>query len=137
MAGRYPHASNSRDERAHDVIQDAIDKGYLDTGRKYVIPGLASHDIANETRVAITRGLRHFGLAPSAWVTDGDGNQCYKDCADPSAPHGAGFELHSKDAARKYLVRETGGDPAKLKFNPYAPPRQGRFADDGTWIPGN
>lgn len=136
MAGRYPHASKTRDERAHGVIQDAIDKGYLDSGRKYLITGLPGHDAANDARVSITRGLKHFNLSPSAWVTDGDGNQCFRDCKDPSAPHGAGFELHSKTAAKRYLVEQTGGDPSKLKFNPYAPRHQGHFSDDGQWIPG-
>jgi hypothetical protein len=132
----HPNRMQSRDERAHKVIQDAVDKGYLDSGRPYIIPGLASHDIANEVRQSLTRGLHHFGLAPAAWVTDGDGEQCWKSCKDPGAPHGAGFELHSKNAARKHVVRETGGDPAKLKFNPHASRRQGRFDDSGVWQPG-
>lgn len=136
MAGRYPHAAQPRDERAHDVIQDAVDKGHLDTGRAYHVPGLPDHDTANEARRAITRGLHHFGLSPAAWVTDADGNQCYRDCKDPKAPHGAAFELHSKNAARKHIVKQTGGDPSKLKFNPYSPARRGRFDDSGAWISG-
>jgi hypothetical protein len=136
MAARYPHAARDRDDRAHGVIQDAIDKGYMDSGRPYIVPGLPSHEVANQTRQSITRGLHHFGVAPAAWVTDADGNQCGKACQAPDAPHGAGFELHSKNAARKYIVQQTGGDPAKLKFNPFAPPRPGRFDDDGQWIPG-
>jgi len=137
MANRYPHAARERDTRAHDVIQDAIDRGYLDSGQKYFIPGLPTHAAAREAQQSILRGLRYFNLAPSAWVTDEAGNQCHRDCADPSAPHGAGFELHSKDAAKKYLVDQTGGDPAKLRYNPYAPRRQGHFSDNGQWIPGN
>lgn len=137
MPGRYPHVSQARDERAHGVIQDAIDKGYLDSGRKYIVPGFANHESANQGRRSITRGLDHFGLARSAWVTDGDGNQCYQDCKDPDAPHGAGFELHSKDRGRAYVVDDTGGDPAKLKWNPHDARRHGRFADNGTWIPGS
>lgn len=125
-----------RDERAHGVIQDAIDRGMLDSGRPYVVPGLPNHDAANEARRSIARGLTHFGLASSAWVTDADGNQCWKDCKDPSAPHGAAFELHSKNKARAYVVGQTGGDPAKLKFNPYQSRRIGRFDPDGNWIPG-
>jgi hypothetical protein len=136
MARRYPHAAGPRDESAHGVIQDAVDKGYLDTGRKYYVGNLASHDIANEARKSITRGLAHFGLAPTAWVTDKDGNPCWKDCKAPDAPHGAGFELHSKNAARKYVVAATGGDPSKLRYNPFTPPRAGRFDDNGTWISG-
>jgi hypothetical protein len=136
MSGRYPHASGERDERAHGVIQDAIDKGYLDTGRKYMIPGLPSHDVANETRLSLGRGLTHFGLCKSAWVADADGTPCYRDCQDPDGPHQAGFELHSKNAGRRYLVKQTGGDPTKLKWNPYSSKKPGRFSDSGKWIPG-
>lgn len=136
MAGRYPHAAGARDERAHGVIQDAVDKGYLDTGRKYYVPGLPDHETANQTRLSITRGLHHFGLAPAAWVTDEAGNPCYRDCKNPGAPHGAGFELHSKNSARKHVVKTTGGDPAKLRFNPYSPSPRPRFDDDGNWISG-
>jgi hypothetical protein len=136
MARRYPHAAGTRDERAHGIIQDAVDKGYLDTGRKYYVGDLPTHEAANESRKAITRGLTHFGLAPTAWVTDEAGEPCWKDCKSPEGPHGAGFELHSKNQARKYMVDKTGGDPAKLKYNPFAPARTGRFDDDGTWNPG-
>jgi hypothetical protein len=136
MSGRYPHASEKRDERAHGVIQDAIDKGYLDTGAKYMIPGLPGHGVANETRLSIGRGLVHFGLCKSAWVADSDGTPCYRDCQDPEAPHQAGFELHSKNKGRRYLVEQTGGNPAKLKYNPFSPGRPGRFNDSGKWIEG-
>jgi hypothetical protein len=136
MASRHPHVNPSRDERAHGVIQDAIDKGYLDTGKKYYVGDLPSHEVANESRKAITRGLGHFNLAPTAWVTDEAGNPCWKGCKDPAGPHGAGFELHSKNQARKYIVEKTGGDPAKLRYNPFAPAVSGRFDDDGTWLSG-
>jgi hypothetical protein len=137
MPGRYPHAAKGRDERAHGVIQDAIDKGYLDNDRKYYVGNLPDHETANQARLSVTRGLPHFGLSPTAWVTDKDGVPCYRNCADPSAPHGVGFQLHSKNAARRYLVTKTGGDPAKLRYNPFAPPRAGRFDDNGVWIPGS
>lgn len=136
MAKRYPHAAGPRDETAHEVIQDAVDRGYLDTGRKYYVGDLNGHETANEARKSITRGLQHFGLAPTAWVTDQAGNPCWKACQDPDAPHGAGFELHSKNAARRHVATQTGGDPAKLKYNPFAPPRPGRFDDDGQWVAG-
>jgi hypothetical protein len=105
----------------------------MDSGRKYIVPGFPTHDAANEARLSITRGLKHFGASPAAWVTDSDGQQCYRDCKDPSAPHGAGFELHSQNAAKRHIVQQTGGDPSKLKYNPYARPVQGRFDADGTW----
>lgn len=136
MGGSHPNRMQERDERGHGVIQDAIDKGYLDSGRKYIVHGFRTHDAANEARQSLNRGLAHFGLAPAAWVTDGAGEQCWKDCADPDADHGAGFELHSKNAAKRHVVKETGGDPSKLRFNPYARPVQGHFDPDGTWNPG-
>ena len=136
MAARHPHVNPNRDERAHGVIQDAIDKGYLDTGRKYYVGDLPSHEVANESRKAITRGLAHFNLAPTSWVTDKDGSPCWKDCKDPEGPHGTGFELHSKNAARKFIVEKTGGDPAKLRYNPFAQAPTGRFTDDGQWSTG-
>ena len=124
-----------RDERAHGIIEDALNKGYLDSGKPYVVPGFPSHDAANEARQSIARGLHHYGVAPAAWVTDSDGNQCYKNCQDPSAPHGAAFELHSKDRAKKHVVEQTGGDPSKLRFNPYARNAQPRVTPDGQWKP--
>lgn len=136
MAGTHPNRMQPRDERAHGYIQDAIDKGYLDSGRKYIIMGFPTHDRANEARLSILRGLNHFGLSPAAWVTDSGETQCYRDCKDPNAVHGAGFELHSKNEGRKHVVRETGGDPSKLKWNPHMTRRQGRFSPDGTWQPG-
>lgn len=136
MAARHPHINQNRDERAHGVIQDAVDKGHLDTGRKTYVGGLPDHDTANEARKAVTRGLGHFNLAPTAWVTDEAGEPCWKSCKDPTAPHGVGFELHSKNAARKYIVDKTGGNPSQLRYNPYAQTRPGRFDDDGKWTTG-
>jgi hypothetical protein len=136
MSGRYPHAAGPRDERAHVYVQDAIDKNYLDTGQKYILQGFRDHAAANEVRRSMAAALSHFGLGKASWVTDSDGAQCYQDCKDPDAPHGAGFELHSKNRARRHIVKQTGGDPSKLKYNPYAPRRQGRFDADGNWIDG-
>lgn len=124
-----------RDETAHPVVQDAIDKGHLVSGERYHVPGLASHDIANKARLSVGRALEHFGLSRTAWVTDADGEPCYRDCKDPAAPHGVGFHLYTKDGSRAHVVRETGGDPAKLKFNPHMRRQQGRFSANGTWIP--
>jgi hypothetical protein len=135
MAGRHPNRMRPRDESAHPVVQDAIDRGYLVSGEKYHVPGLMTHDIANTARLSVGRALEHFGLSRAAWVTDADGNPCFRDCKDPSAPHGVGFQLYTKDGARAHVVRESGGDPAKLKFNPHMPRKTGRFSDDGKWIP--
>lgn len=108
-----------RDERAHPVIQDAYAKGYLDTGADYPISGLASHAIANEVRLAVQRGQGHLGFAEAARVVDEDGNPCFRACQDPLAPHGVTFRLWSKDGARAHVFRQTSGDPANLKYNPW------------------
>lgn len=109
-----------RDERAHPVVQDALDKGYLDSGEVYQITGFATHDAANQARLSVNRAGQHMNVSTPCWVTDEAGESCYKACADPDAPHGVFFRLHSKDAARKHIVHVTGGDPSKLKFNPFA-----------------
>lgn len=119
MAGRHPNSWRERDERGHGVVQDAIDKGYAGSGRPYLVPGFPTHEAANEARKVIGRALEHFGFPRAAWVTDGDGRQCYRSCADAGAVHGIGFELHDKNAARSHVARQTGGDIANLKYNPY------------------
>ena len=118
-----------RDERAHPVINDALDKGYLDTGAEYPIDGMNSHDSANEARKSVRLAAQHLNVSAAAWVVDQDGNPCFKACADPQAPHGIRFRIHSKDAAREHVVRQSGGDPAKLKYNPFAR-GQGPVVDD-------
>jgi hypothetical protein len=132
---RYPHAAQQRDERGHGVVLHAIELGYTDTGAKYYVRGLDTHDLANETRLTINRALRHFGLSPSSWVTDSADAQCYKNCQDENAPHGVGFELHSKNAARNHILRTAREDPSKVKYNPYSRRKSQRFDDDGTWNP--
>jgi hypothetical protein len=119
MTGRHPKALRPRDERAHPVVQDAYDKGYLDTGADYAIRGLASHDVANEVRLSVGRAQAHLGFSQAARVVDEAGMPCWKACADPSAPHGVTFKLWSKDGARAHVFRQSGGDPANLKFNPW------------------
>lgn len=119
MSGRHPKAMRPRDERAHPVIQDAHAKGYLDSGRDYLIPGLASHGIANDVRMSVRRGLQHLGFGQAARVVDMDGIPCWKDCRNPAAPHGVTFKLWSKDGARQHVFQESRGDVGKLKFNPY------------------
>jgi hypothetical protein len=108
-----------RDERAHPVVNHAIELGYLDTGAEYAVDNLTSHDAANEARLSINRAGTHLNVSTPSWVVDQDGHPCYKGCADANAPHGVRFRIHSKAAARAHLVHQTGGDPAKLKYNPF------------------
>lgn len=131
MAGRHPKAMRPRDERAHPVVQDALDRGYLDSGTPYPIDGIPTHDAANEARLAVNRAGRHFNVSTPSWVVDEAGHPCYRDCADPGAPHGVRFRVHSKDAARMHVHQQTGGDPAKLKYNPFQRSSGPRFEDDG------
>jgi hypothetical protein len=108
-----------RDESAHGVVTDAINQGYIGTDRPYPIRGIQGHEAANQARLSINRAGRHLGVSIACWVVDNDGEGCWKDCQDPQAPHGVFFRLHSKNQARGHVVASTGGDPAKLKYNPF------------------
>ena len=127
--GRHPNALLQRETRGHGVVRDAIDRGLIDTGQEYVIPPAGTHEQANAARKWISTGAAHYGVSAAAWVTDQDGIQCWKACRDANAPHGIRFKLWSKDEARKHIVRQSGGNPANLKYNPY---RRGerRLIDD-------
>lgn len=116
---RHPFKQQPRDTRAHRLLESVLDQGYLDSGRDYVLKGTLTHESANEARLSVRRGARHFGVSCAARVIGPDGEKCTYDCPDPSAAHTIAFQLYSKDAAARYLVRQTGGDPSKLKYNPY------------------
>lgn len=131
MSGRHPRALVQADKRADPVVDDALAKGFLDTDAPYDIPGLATHDIANTVRLSVTRAARRQNLSPAAWVADQAGNPCYKACADPDAPHTVRFKLWSKDKARGHVFRQSGGDPANLRFNPWTANRNRRYSDSG------
>lgn len=117
------------DERGHKVIKYAIDRGYVTTGAVYPLDGFPSHDSANESRQVINRAGDHLGVSVAAWVVDGDGEQCFKDCQDPAARHGVRFRLFIKSEARKKVVKDSGGDPAKMKYSPFRKAEK-RIVDD-------
>lgn len=119
------------DTRAHGVVQDAIDRGFLESGEDYWIRNLPNHQVANESRLSVGRALVHFNLSRTAWVTDADGNPCYRECVDASAPHGVKFRCFSKTAGRRHIVQQAGGDPSKLKYNPFGKRKNEAFDDDG------
>jgi hypothetical protein len=75
-----------------------------------------------------------MGVSCAAWVTDADGEPCYRSCADPSAPHGVHFRLFPKNASRRFVTEQAGGDPAKLKYNPWKRKSGPRFDDNGVPI---
>lgn len=119
MPNRNPNRIRARDERGHPLIRDAIGRGYEASGDDYPVGPFPGHDIANESRLVIGRALEHFGYPRAARVVDRDGQPCHGDCADPAAPHSVTFRLFAKHAARAHTLRETGGDPANLKYNPF------------------
>jgi hypothetical protein len=123
------------DTRADPVIQHALDQGYLDSGEPFTVPGMPDHQSANEGRLSVNRAARRRNLSPGAWVADQDGNPCYQDCQNPDAPHLVKFRLWSKNAARTHVFRETGGDPGKLKYNPWTSHKTVRHDDSGQ-LPG-
>jgi hypothetical protein len=129
MAGRHPKAMRPRDESAHPVIEQAIAEGYLDSQAVYDVPGFASHAVANQARLSLNRAGHHMNVSTPSWVADEMGEQCYKACKDPDAPHMLRFRLHSKDSARAHVLQQSGGDPSKLKYNPFAR-GQGAVLDD-------
>jgi hypothetical protein len=131
MSGRHPSAMRLRDERAHPVVQDAYVKGYLDTGADYPVRGLASHEVANQVRLSVQRAQVHLGFAEAARVVDEDGNPCFRACRDPLAPHGVTFRLWSKNGARAHVFRQSAGDPANLKYNPWKRPDPAMVDDRG------
>lgn len=136
MSGRDPRSMRQRDERAHPVIKKAFANGHLESGDPFAIGGFANHEAANQGRLSVGRGLTHHNLARAAWVTDQDGSPCYQDCGAPDAPHGVHFRLIAKKTARTYIYRQTGGDPAKLKYNPFARRKQVALDDDGKPLQG-
>ena len=120
-----------RDESAHPLVEHALEQGYLDTQAVYHVDGLAGHDIANKARLSLNRAGQHLNVSTPSWVVDSAGEPCWKSCQDPQAPHGLRFRVHSKDAARQHLLRETGGDPSKLKYNPFKRGQRALVDDSG------
>lgn len=120
MPGRNITQARPRDERAHPVIKDAIQRGYHLSGEVYTdIGAMPTHAIANQARRLTKNAGQHLGVSVAAWVVDADGTPCYRDCADPHAPHSVQFRLFSKASGRAKVVQDTGGDPSKLKYNPF------------------
>lgn len=120
MGGRHPRAMRPRDERAHPVVNDALDRGYLDTGREYIVPGFPDGAAANEARLSVNRAGRHLGVSVAAWVVHhGDGS---------AALH---FTIWSKNTARAHVAATTGGDPARLRYNPFLKGEGRQVGDDG------
>lgn len=132
MSGRNITRATQRDESAHPVIRDAIDRGYVHTGDVYTdIGDLPDHDTANKARRLVKNAGQHLGVSVAAWVADAAGEPCYRNCADPAAPHKVLFRIFSKSSGRAKIVQDTGGDPGRLKYNPFKRNAPRILDDDG------
>ena len=121
MPGGHPNARHPADVSADPVIALAIERGYLNTDTPFDVP-MPSHDAANRGRLSINRSARRQNLSPAAWVAGEDGEPCnpkVSPCQAPEGPHYVRFRLWAKDAGRVHIFRQTGGDPSKLKYNPW------------------
>lgn len=135
MSHRDVRKAGPRDERAHPVVHDAINRGYVISGETYTdIGSLPTHDVANQSRQLVKQAGEHLGVAVAAWVTDADGTPCYRSCKDPSAPHRVHFRVFTKNAARQKVAQDADGDPANLKYNPFWRGEPRLLDDDGRRI---
>ena len=128
MPGGHPNARHPADTRADPIVAKLVADGYLNSGEAFDIP-MPTHDAANEGRLSFNRSARRQNLSPGAWVADQAGEPCRHDCADPEAPHYLRVKLWAKDKGRGHIFRQSGGDPGKLKYNPWA--RGKRYSDSG------
>lgn len=124
MAGRHPQSLRQRDERAHPVVKDALDKGYSGTGRPYEVDGFTSREAANEGRKAINNACRHLGVSCRSRESDD-----LIELSDGSWR--VTFRIWPKNQGRAYVREATGGDPAKLAYNPFARAEGPLVDDDG------
>lgn len=102
-----------RDERAHPVVQDAISRGYLGTGRPYEVPGFDTREAANEGRKAINNAARHMGV--SCRSREAEDIQQTTDGAWRVT-----FRIWPKSEGRRHVHEQAGGDPANLAYNPFS-----------------
>ena len=127
MAGRHPRAMRPRDERAHPVVRDAIDKGFVGSGKYYFVQGFATREAASEGRKSVNNAARHLGVSCSSKEASDveeltDGTWRLK------------FRLWAKNEGRGHVHRATRGDPANLAYNPFARAEGPAVGDDGTRI---
>lgn len=132
MPGGHPNARHPADTRADPIVAKMVADGYLNTGESFDIP-MPTHDAANEGRLSFNRSARRQNLSPGAWVAGEDGEPCNaakNPCPDPDGPHYLRAKLWHKDRGRGHIFRESGGDPAKLKYNPWDRKTR-KFSDSG------
>lgn len=124
MKARNPGAWRERDERAHPVVKDAIERGYVGSGQPYVIRGFKTRQAAEQGRLAVNSAARHLGVSCSSrrgeHVID-SGNGTFE----------LHFRLFTKNSGRQHIATTTGGDPSKLAYNPYKRAAPRVLDDDG------
>lgn len=123
------------------MLEDALKRGFLDSDEAYQIPGFPGHAAAAEGMQSLYRAARRMNLGFGARVYDETGQQCWEKgkrveeyCYDPQAPHMVDFRIWSKNSTRAHVLEESGGDPSRLRYNPWARPQKTRVTDDGRVI---
>lgn len=99
----------SRDERGHPWVKDAIAKGYLGTGKPYIVAQFPDQETAEDFRKSVNNAARHLGVSLSSrrdehveQLTDGTWR--------------VSFTLWPKSHGREH-VRTTYGDTPP--YNPF------------------
>lgn len=134
MPGKDPHVFTPRDERAHPVMQDAIDRGFLEQGtargresEPYWLPGFPTHAVANAARRSVYAAAKHMGVSCSSRTGEDIIEQ-------EDGTFAVRFWIMSRDSAKRRVLETTGGDPSKLAYNPFARRSKRVIADDGSRI---
>jgi hypothetical protein len=112
MSGRHPAGMRPRDETAHPVVKHAIEQGYLGTGQPYIVKGFADWEAADRGRRSINNACRHLGVSCSSRAAE-------HIIQAPDGTFEVHFRLYPKSTGRQYVRQQTGGDPAKLAYNPF------------------
>ncbi len=127
MAGRHPRAMRPRDESAHPVVRDAIDKGFVGSGRYYTVDGFTSHEAANAGRRSINNAARHLGVSCSSAEA--------ADCQQlTDGTYRVRFRLWPKNSGRAHVTSQSGGDPSKMPYNPFRRAEGPAMDDEGRRI---
>lgn len=141
MPGLHPDRMRQADRRGDPVLEDALKRGFMDSGEAYQIPGFPSHEAAAEGMRSLYRAARRMNVSFAARVCDDTGEQCWEPgtpledyCYDPQGEHRVHFLIWSKNRARAYVLEQSGGDPSKLRYNPWERAQKTRVTDDGQVI---
>lgn len=101
-----------RDERAHPVVKDAIESGYINTGKYYEVRGFASEAVAQDSRRSIYAACRHLNVSCSS-----RSGEDVLEMTDSTWM--VRFRIFTKEHGRAHVLAQSGGDPSKLAWNPF------------------